>query len=217
MFTDEIGRLRYRCMPTIWPILLQRMLNKVIMILMGRQQSDEDEKLTLIKMKKLIDMLRKPSSENLDVIRGIRKVNRFDSNVTEELSFKLPYFVMEQLSPKRLKNGHLVYIQHFCLDIHVFPQETKELELWKEGLKSDRNVEAIFLSAKGDVYHLLFCFMIPCKKEKEFRLFYREFAQDFYSRHGICDDVKSKECNPRRKILISHDPEARPPSVWRII
>lgn len=66
----------------------------------------------------------------------------------------------------------------------------------------------MFLSADGNTMHILFRFRIPCRDEKKFRLFYRNFTLLFYKENNINEDVLSEACDPRRAITISWDPEA---------
>lgn len=126
----------------------------------------------------------------------------------EEIKKSLPYFTFCELSPRKHKTGNFFKIESFCIDVRNFPKESSLLKEWRLNLQTDRRIEMMFLSADGNTMHIFFKLRIPCKNEKKFRLFYRNFTLQFYKENHIKEDILSEACDPRRAIMISSDPDA---------
>lgn len=178
------------------------------MLLKGENIKCENELLKAYSMQELWTDLKNSEGDyakKIERYRGLIKA--FPEKVsTDDADF--PYFVTCELNPRHYSTGRFFRIESFCVDVHSFPKEDSELKKWRESIAKDRRVEMMFLSADGKAMHIIFHFRVPCKNEKKYRLFYRNFTREFFKSNNIQEDVLSDACDPRRKISISVDQDA---------
>lgn len=177
-------------------------------MLKGKNWNAEDELLEVYSVQQLWNDLKKTDGEYAKLVEQFRRLMDTFPERGESMSKDFPYFTTCDLNPRRYSTGHLLYIESFCVDVHSFPKEDSELRKWRDEIARDGRVEMMFLSADGKTMHILFRFRVSCKNEKKYRLFYRNFTRDFFKQNGIQEDVLSDACDPRRKIVISVDPDA---------
>lgn len=145
-----------------------------------------------------------------DVYKAIRngKITYSNAEVEFVQASATPFVMLCRLNSNKRSTAKFSFTEYFCISIHNFPKDKRELCKWKENLIADSRVMLAFLSSDKTLFHIIFQLRLPCKNKKQFSVFYRVFCTRFFREHDIIEEVDNMACEPTRPIALSHDPNA---------
>lgn len=174
----------------------------------GRNIRQKDDPLQKVEVSRLFAAVKNPKPHIQSLIKQLRTILTIDENRYRQLKVHLPYVVCGNFHPPYRRTEHFGFIRHFIVDIDHLAEKEMDINVLKQKLQSDDQVEMVFNSPGNDGLKVFFKLKEKCYDPAQFSLFYKVFAREFSEKYQLSQVVDTSTSDVTRACFVSWDPGA---------
>ncbi len=169
--------------------------------------SANPDKLELISLDQLADIISKPLFNLDQKTSNLRRVGGIDKKAYQALKKDLPYVTCGIFNPAIRRTENFAHIQCFMLDFDHLSEKETDPETLKKKLKEDDRIALMFTSPGGDGLKVMFVLKTPFTDHGKYTLFYKVFCAGFARSINMNQVIDKKTSDATRATFLCYDAE----------